>query len=276
VQFVSNFFFSQDQTGDIYYFNFSTGESVWDHPRDDFYRNRVFEERQRRSAMGQTSTEKDNHKEKEDDDEKKKTLEKRKDPKREERNQEELDRTEDHSMTAQENASEPKAEDSPDEGIDHIDDPELIPACEAGGTVKPQPPFRMSTNDETELSKTTPKSTKKPASLKLSPSEFSEKKREDRELEVLEGLTQSLNEPSDENTEIDSFCQYISKCLKKFDQRTQSIVKNEIQNLIFQAEMGNATPTPITGSVAPLAPQLVYHQHVQPPHVHNPLASEES
>jgi len=78
VQFVSNFFFSQDQTGDIYYFNFSTGESVWDHPRDDFYRNRVFEERQRRSAMGQTSTEKDNHKEKEDDDEKKKTLEKRK------------------------------------------------------------------------------------------------------------------------------------------------------------------------------------------------------
>eukprot|EP00197_Chlamydomonas_leiostraca_P012415 CAMPEP_0202877334 /NCGR_PEP_ID=MMETSP1391-20130828/30497_1 /ASSEMBLY_ACC=CAM_ASM_000867 /TAXON_ID=1034604 /ORGANISM="Chlamydomonas leiostraca, Strain SAG 11-49" /LENGTH=96 /DNA_ID=CAMNT_0049559353 /DNA_START=141 /DNA_END=427 /DNA_ORIENTATION=+ len=25
-------------TGDIYYFNFSTGESIWDHPCDEFYR----------------------------------------------------------------------------------------------------------------------------------------------------------------------------------------------------------------------------------------------
>ena len=26
-------------TGDIYYFNFQTGESVWDHPCDEYYKN---------------------------------------------------------------------------------------------------------------------------------------------------------------------------------------------------------------------------------------------
>ncbi|KAI6646208.1 hypothetical protein LOD99_9415 [Oopsacas minuta] len=31
----------QDTTGDIYYFNFTTGESNWDHPCDEYYRNLV-------------------------------------------------------------------------------------------------------------------------------------------------------------------------------------------------------------------------------------------
>ncbi|EDO33670.1 predicted protein, partial [Nematostella vectensis] len=35
----------QDASGDIYYFNFTTGDSVWDHPCDDYYRNMVQEER---------------------------------------------------------------------------------------------------------------------------------------------------------------------------------------------------------------------------------------
>ncbi|KAH9494994.1 hypothetical protein Btru_018355 [Bulinus truncatus] len=35
----------QTPTGDIYYFNFSTGASIWDHPCDDFYKNMVIEER---------------------------------------------------------------------------------------------------------------------------------------------------------------------------------------------------------------------------------------
>ena len=30
-----------DYSGDIYYFNFTTGESNWDHPCDEFYRNLV-------------------------------------------------------------------------------------------------------------------------------------------------------------------------------------------------------------------------------------------
>lgn len=43
------------------------------------------------------------------------------------------------------------------------------------------------------------------------------------------------------------------------------IVKNWIQNLIFQAEMGNVI-TPVLGSVVPLASQHVYHRQG-----HNPL-----
>ena len=67
--------FSQDSTGEIYYFNFQSGESVWDHPCDEYYRNMVVEERRRRSAMG-TSPKKDNKKkEKKDGGKKNKTQE---------------------------------------------------------------------------------------------------------------------------------------------------------------------------------------------------------
>lgn len=31
-------FCSKTPTGDIYYFNFTSGESIWDHPCDEFYR----------------------------------------------------------------------------------------------------------------------------------------------------------------------------------------------------------------------------------------------
>ncbi|BFZ09805.1 hypothetical protein BsWGS_12846 [Bradybaena similaris] len=37
----------QTPTGDVYYFNFATGDSIWDHPCDEFYRNMVIEERQK-------------------------------------------------------------------------------------------------------------------------------------------------------------------------------------------------------------------------------------
>jgi centrosomal protein CEP164 len=40
-------FFSQDPKGDIYYFNFASGESIWDHPCDEFYRKMVVEERKK-------------------------------------------------------------------------------------------------------------------------------------------------------------------------------------------------------------------------------------
>ncbi|KAK1899830.1 Centrosomal protein of 164 kDa [Dissostichus eleginoides] len=37
----------QDVTGDIYYFNFSSGQSTWDHPCDEHYRRLVAQERER-------------------------------------------------------------------------------------------------------------------------------------------------------------------------------------------------------------------------------------
>ena len=40
-------FSSQDPNQDIYYFNFSTGESIWDHPCDEFYKRMVMEERKK-------------------------------------------------------------------------------------------------------------------------------------------------------------------------------------------------------------------------------------
>ncbi|KAK3726919.1 hypothetical protein QZH41_016709 [Actinostola sp. cb2023] len=42
----------QDSQGDIYYFNFGTGESVWDHPCDEYYRTMVLEERAKKKKMG--------------------------------------------------------------------------------------------------------------------------------------------------------------------------------------------------------------------------------
>ena len=43
---------SQDANGDIYYFNFSSGESVWDHPCDEYYRNMVNEEKRKKKTPG--------------------------------------------------------------------------------------------------------------------------------------------------------------------------------------------------------------------------------
>ncbi|XP_010291447.1 PREDICTED: centrosomal protein of 164 kDa-like, partial [Phaethon lepturus] len=37
----------QDITGDIYYFNFANGQSTWDHPCDDHYRELVIQEREK-------------------------------------------------------------------------------------------------------------------------------------------------------------------------------------------------------------------------------------
>ena len=38
---------SQDVSGDVYYFNFSSGQSTWDHPCDEQYRSLVKQERER-------------------------------------------------------------------------------------------------------------------------------------------------------------------------------------------------------------------------------------
>ena len=35
----------QDPQGELYYFNFETGESIWDHPCDEDFKNLVISER---------------------------------------------------------------------------------------------------------------------------------------------------------------------------------------------------------------------------------------
>ncbi|XP_037835383.1 centrosomal protein of 164 kDa isoform X2 [Kryptolebias marmoratus] len=67
----------QDVTGDIYYFNFSTGQSTWDHPCDEHYRRMVSQERERSqltAAAGGGGAKKDKKKKKE----KKEKMEKKK------------------------------------------------------------------------------------------------------------------------------------------------------------------------------------------------------
>ncbi|XP_059187889.1 centrosomal protein of 164 kDa-like isoform X2 [Centropristis striata] len=57
----------QDVTGDIYYFNFSSGQSTWDHPCDEHYRRLVAQERERAqltAAVGGTGVKKDKDKKK--------------------------------------------------------------------------------------------------------------------------------------------------------------------------------------------------------------------
>lgn len=54
--------------GDIYYFNFSSGESTWDHPCDEYYRKLVVGERERAklaAAAAGSGTKKDKKKKKE-------------------------------------------------------------------------------------------------------------------------------------------------------------------------------------------------------------------
>ncbi|PIK41636.1 putative centrosomal protein, partial [Apostichopus japonicus] len=59
--------------GDIYYFNFSTGESMWDHPCDEFYRTMVAEEREKMKLAGGGGQKKETKKKKEKKDKKEKS-----------------------------------------------------------------------------------------------------------------------------------------------------------------------------------------------------------
>lgn len=42
----------QNAEGEIFYFNFETGESSWDHPSDETYRNLVQEKKREKAARG--------------------------------------------------------------------------------------------------------------------------------------------------------------------------------------------------------------------------------
>ena len=39
-------------TGEVYYFNFKTGDSIWEHPMDEIYKARVEDERRKLRAGG--------------------------------------------------------------------------------------------------------------------------------------------------------------------------------------------------------------------------------
>ena len=73
---IRNSFFSKDPTGEIYYFNFATGESIWDHPCDEYYRGMVEEERIKLEMSGGTVAKKaaDKKNSKKKSDKKAKTL----------------------------------------------------------------------------------------------------------------------------------------------------------------------------------------------------------
>ncbi|NXK07980.1 CE164 protein, partial [Herpetotheres cachinnans] len=61
----------QDTTGDIYYFNFANGQSTWDHPCDDHYRELVIREREKLLARGSLKKKDKKKKEKKDKKDKK-------------------------------------------------------------------------------------------------------------------------------------------------------------------------------------------------------------
>ncbi|KAJ3371523.1 hypothetical protein GGF31_003132 [Allomyces arbusculus] len=46
----------QTESGDVYYFNFETKESIWDHPCDDYYRNMYKAEKEKLTAKSESST----------------------------------------------------------------------------------------------------------------------------------------------------------------------------------------------------------------------------
>lgn len=69
-------------TGEIYYFNFSTGQSSWDHPCDEYYRRLVVQERERTqlAAMTGSTGVKDKDKKKKEKKEKKEKKKKKTEP----------------------------------------------------------------------------------------------------------------------------------------------------------------------------------------------------
>lgn len=58
-------------TGDVYYFNFTTGQSTWDHPCDEQYRRLVTQERERSSGSAHVRNDKEKKKKKEKKEKKK-------------------------------------------------------------------------------------------------------------------------------------------------------------------------------------------------------------
>ena len=65
------------------------------------------------------------------------------------------------------------------------------------------------------------------------------KKREDCELEILKTISNSSTKDNTTATSSSAFCSYVDHAINDMDPRTQIIVKHQIQDIIFQAQMGN-------------------------------------
>ena len=53
--------------------------------------------------------------------------------------------------------------------------------------------------------------------------------------------SEKRDEPSDES---DAFGLYVSQCLKKMDERARIIAKHQIENIVFQAQVGALSAAP--------------------------------
>jgi len=86
----------------------------------------------------------------------------------------------------------------------------------------------------------TPKSTKLPL---MSRTKTLKKKREEEETLLIQGLIKSLTERNENKKQklIDDcvgYASYMGECLAKLDAKTRYIAQNQMNNILFQAQMG--------------------------------------
>ena len=111
---------------------------------------------------------------------------------------------------------------------------------------------------ETELDAHAPKSTKEP--LKIKPSR---KKQAEEEYKLIKGLAQSIAEKRSKKPKVDSklsstaetFGRYVAQTLTELDTHVQNMAKHRINNILFQAQMGELVQNPTFGMSAPIPQQ---------------------
>ena len=96
--------------------------------------------------------------------------------------------------------------------------------------------------------------------VKLKPNR---KRQADEELIVIKGLAQSITERTAKaqrmeksaNSQVDSFCQYVSHTLSELDPRVQHLAQHKISQVLFQAQTGSLTVKSLYGFMASNQPQ---------------------
>ena len=84
-----------------------------------------------------------------------------------------------------------------------------------------------------------PRSTKRPLSTSCAGNKKLRQKREDEELNLMRSLAESIRPASTSvNDDLSSFCESICVRLRGMDKKTRLIVRHQIENSRFSAEMG--------------------------------------
>lgn len=84
------------------------------------------------------------------------------------------------------------------------------------------------------------RSTKRP--LQKKKGKTLKKAKEDEEFQLLQGIAHSLqNDSPNEKDESVTFGKYVTQCLWKIDERSRLVVRHQIENILFQAQMGEMT-----------------------------------